>query len=96
MSIKKARSLRFVIIKVIYVLAFAVGLLEYRSLSDTGWNFLWQLFFDNAAATVVVLFIGPPICFIGVSLMEKRQLWNRPGHANVRNVRRCSSENAKC
>lgn len=68
MSIKESRSLSFVIITAIYVLAFAVGLLVYRSLAGTDWHYLWQLFVADVAATVVVWFFG--LLFRNVSVYD--------------------------
>ena len=68
MSIKESRSLSFVIITVVYALAFAVGLLVFRSLSNSGWHHLWQLFVADVAATVVVWFFG--LLFRNVSVYD--------------------------
>ena len=68
MSIKESRSLSFIVIFIVYAIAFAVGLLVYRSLAGTGWHYLWQLFIADAAATVVVWFFG--LLFRNVSVYD--------------------------
>lgn len=68
MSIKESRSLSFVIITVVYALAFAVGLLVYKGLANTGWHYLWQLFVADVAATVVVWLFG--LLFRNVSVYD--------------------------
>lgn len=68
MSLKQSRSLSFVIIAIVYALAFVVGLLVYKTLAGTGWHYLWQLFIADAAATVVVWFFG--LVFRNVSVYD--------------------------
>jgi steroid 5-alpha reductase family enzyme len=68
MSIKESRSLSFVILTVVYALAFVVGLLVYRALDGTGWHYLWPLFIADAAATVVVWLFG--LVFRNVSVYD--------------------------
>lgn len=68
MAIKESRSLSFVIITAVYALAFAVGLLVYKSLAGSGWHYLWQLFVADAAATVVVWIFG--LLFRNVSVYD--------------------------
>ena len=68
MSVKESRSLSFIIITVVYALAFEVGLFVYKSLSNTGWHYLWQLFVADVAATVVVWFFG--LLFRNVSVYD--------------------------
>jgi len=68
MSLKDSRGLSFAIIFIVYVVAFVAGLLVYRSLSDTGWHYLWQLFTADVVATVVVWFFG--LVFRNVSVYD--------------------------
>ena len=68
MSIKESRSLSFIIIALVYLLAFVVGLLVYRYSESTGWHYLWRLFIADAAATVVVWFFG--LLFKNVSVYD--------------------------
>ena len=68
MSIKESRPLSFVILTVVYALAFVVGLLVYRALDGTGWHYLWPLFIADATATVVVWLFG--LMFRNVSVYD--------------------------
>lgn len=68
MSLKESRGLSSAIIFIVYVVAFVAGLLVYRSLSDTGWHYLWQLFTADVVATVVVWFFG--LVFRNVSVYD--------------------------
>ena len=68
MSIKESRSLSFIIIALVYLLAFVVGLLVYCCSESTGWHYLWRLFISDAAATVVVWFFG--LLFKNVSVYD--------------------------
>ena len=68
MSFKNSRTVSFLIILTVYVLAFIVGLLVYRGLADTGWHYLWQLFIADAVATIVVWFFG--LVFQNVSVYD--------------------------
>ena len=68
MSIKESRSLSFVILTVVYALAFVVGLSVYRALDGTGWHYLWPLFIADVAATVVVWLFG--LVFRNVSVYD--------------------------
>ena len=68
MSFKNSRTVSFLIILAVYILAFIVGLLVYRGLSDTGLHYFWQLFIADAVATVVVWFFG--LVFQNVSVYD--------------------------
>ncbi|MCR4965735.1 MAG: DUF1295 domain-containing protein [Bacteroidales bacterium] len=68
MKLKESRSLSFITILVVYVLAFIVGLLVWRGLENTGWHYLWRLFTADAVATVVVWFFG--LIFRNVSVYD--------------------------
>ena len=70
MSIKESRSISFVIITIVYVIAFAVGLLVYRELGGFEWH-PWQLlplFVADVVATVVVWLFG--LLFKNVSVYD--------------------------
>ena len=68
MSIKESRSISFIIITIIYVIAFAIGFLVYQRLAGTNWHYLCQLFIADAVATVVVWFFG--LLFRNVSVYD--------------------------
>ena len=68
MSFKNSRTVSFLIILAVYILAFIVGLLVYRGLADTGLHYFWQLFIADAVATVVVWFFG--LVFQNVSVYD--------------------------
>ena len=68
MSLKQSRPLSFVIIVIVYALAFVVGLLVYSALACTGLHYLWQLFIADAVATVVVWLFG--LLFRNVSVYD--------------------------
>lgn len=68
MSFKNSRTVSFLIILAVYILAFIVGLLVYHGLADTGLHYFWQLFIADAVATVVVWFFG--LVFQNVSVYD--------------------------
>lgn len=65
---KKSRSLSFIIILLVYALAFVVGLFVYRCTESTGWHCFWQLLVADVAVTVVVWFFG--LLFRNVSVYD--------------------------
>ncbi|MCR4857923.1 MAG: DUF1295 domain-containing protein [Bacteroidales bacterium] len=70
MSIKESRSISFVIITIVYIIAFVVGLFVYRELGGLEWH-PWQLlplFIADVAATVVVWLFG--LLFRNVSVYD--------------------------
>lgn len=68
MSVKESRSISFIIITIVYVIAFVVGILVYQGLANTGWHYLWRLFIADVVATVVVWFFG--LLFRNVSVYD--------------------------
>lgn len=68
MSFQQSRTLSFIIIAIVYALAFVVGWLVYRALACTGMHYLWQLFIADAVATVVVWLFG--LLFRNVSVYD--------------------------
>lgn len=68
MFLKQSRILSFVIITIVYALAFVAGWLVYRALACTGMHYLWQLFIADAVATVVVWLFG--LLFRNVSVYD--------------------------
>ena len=68
MNMKESRCLSFIMLTIVYALAFVVGLLVYHAFRGTGWHYLWQLFIADAAATVVVWFFG--VVFHNVSVYD--------------------------
>jgi steroid 5-alpha reductase family enzyme len=55
-KIKQSRKAGFLIIMLVYLLAFAAGFLMFRSLS--GYSLLWRLFWSDIVATVFVFLAG--------------------------------------
>ena len=65
---KEFRSISFIVITIVYILALSIGILAYQSLACTGWHYLWQLFVADVVATVVVWFFG--LLFRNVSVYD--------------------------
>ncbi len=67
-KLKSSRTWSFVVIALVYVLAFAIGVVVFRLAENAGWHYLWGLFTADVAATVVVWFFG--LLFRNVSVYD--------------------------
>ena len=68
MSLKESRTFSFLTIFIIYVLAFLVGAVVYRTIPDGGCHYLWRFFAADVAATVFVWIFG--LVFKNVSVYD--------------------------
>lgn len=68
MKIKESRTLSFIIILAVYVLAFFVGLATYKAMATMGCHYLWKLFTADVVATIIVWFFG--LLFKNVSVYD--------------------------
>jgi steroid 5-alpha reductase family enzyme len=68
MNIKESRTWSFIIVAIIYILAFFVGWATYKLLAPTGWHYLWKLFIADAVATIFVWVFG--LIFKNVSVYD--------------------------
>lgn len=68
MKIKESRTLSFIIILAVYVLAFFVGWGIYKAMANMECHYLWKLFTADVVATIVVWFFG--LIFKNVSVYD--------------------------
>ena len=68
MKIKESRTLSFIVILAVYVLAFFVGLATYKAMAHMECHYLWKLFTADVVATIVVWFFG--LIFKNVSVYD--------------------------
>lgn len=68
MKIKESRTLSFIIILLVYALAFFIGLAVYKAMDDMQCHYLWKLFTADAVATIFVWFFG--LIFKNVSVYD--------------------------
>lgn len=68
MKIKESRTLSFIIILAVYVLAFFVGLATYKAMATMECHYLWKLFTADVVATIAVWFFG--LLFKNVSVYD--------------------------
>lgn len=78
MKIPESRSISFLIITIVYLLATAVGILTYAWAADQMAP-LWALLLADVVATILTWAFG-----ISIPLMESRQLKNKPGYAQYK------------